>query len=225
MLHFFSATCCKKSWGFNDYLPPSSVTHIQTSLMISSRLKVAPWCQPMIPGGFLSLKWEGQGFGIAIPGMREIQSDQLKIQVSSTTRFGWRANFRHWLNHPLFKNIIPFTLTFSRSLSGTGQRTPKVLERHLQGPAVFIKRMWRYFQGQQDINNIQQVITKTKIWNLLISLTVISPNSACVRTWPSRRPLSKLPPHHRTEEFLGRLTCPGWVRIFWSCVSELWKLF
>lgn len=137
----------------------------------------------------------------------------------------WMKSELSPLNHPLFKNIIPFTLTFSRSLSGTGQRTPKVLERHLQGPAVFIKRMWRYFQGQQDINNIQQVVTKTKIWTLLISLTVISPNSSCVRTWPSRRPLSKLPPHHRTEEFLGRLTCPGWVRIFWSCVSELWKLF
>lgn len=160
MLHFFSATCCKKSWGFNDYLPSSSVTHIQTSLpddFIPAK-SGSTLMSAYDPGGMLgtSLKWEGQGFGIAIPGMQEIQSDQLKIQVSSTTRFGWRANFRHWLNHPL----IPFTLTFSRSLSGTGRRTPKVLERHLQGPAVFLKRMWRYFQGQQDINNIQHKLSQ-----------------------------------------------------------------
>lgn len=147
MLHFFSATCCKKSWGFNDYLPSSSVTHIQTSLpddFIPAK-SGSTLMSAYDPGGMLgtSLKWEGQGFGIAIPGMQEIQSDQLKIQVSSTTRFGWRANFRHWLNHPL----IPFTLTFSRSLSGTGRRTPKVLERHLQGHAVFFKKNVTIFSG------------------------------------------------------------------------------
>jgi len=104
----FSATCCKKSWGFNDYLPSSSVTHIQTSLaddFIPAK-SGSTLMSAYDPGGMLgtSLKWEGQGFGIAIPGMREIQSDPLKIQVSSTTRFGWRANFRHWLNHPLFEH-------------------------------------------------------------------------------------------------------------------------